>query len=211
MSVALGCTAARGEPADLSEPSGASTNKSTNDENKTPRPEFEAGFEGTPDAGPGTGGDPTPPNSDQCLDPNDPGGSENVAKQLPETDDCDNAFKTVNGVANGSVDVDVYKLSGTDKTFCNVDADFNSSTAGLELCVYARCKNSTANAVTGCSAGTAKTNSNGLKGCCATTPGKAIPTWDCSGITDDDSADFVISVKQVNGEKCLPYKLQYHF
>jgi len=209
----MGCATAHGEPVPPqdSPTSESSTNNPTKKESD--RPDFEAGFDpaSNKDGGPGTGGDPTPPNSDQCLDPDDPGGAENVAKNLGTFEDCEKSFKTVSGVANGSVDLDFYKVSSTDKLLCNGDADFNSPTAGLELCVYAKCKNSTANAVTGCSAGTQKTNGNGMKGCCASTPGKAVPVWDCSGLSDDDSADFVISVKQVNGEKCLPYKLQYHF
>ncbi len=210
----IGCATAQSDSVDPEDPSASPTSSggNTKPKNESDRPEFEAGFDpSTNDAGPGTGGDPTPPNSDQCLDPDDPGGSETLAKALPNTDDCDNAFKTVNGVANGTVDLDFYKLSGQDKSFCNVDADFESPTPGLELCVYAKCKNSTANAVTGCAAGTPKTNATGMKGCCAGTPGKAIPEWDCSGLTDDDSADFFISVKQTAGDKCLPYKLQYHF
>jgi hypothetical protein len=135
-----------------------------------------------------------------------------VAKVLPGTDDCDDSLKTIKGVVNGAVDVDFYKLSGSDKAGCKVETEFGATAAGLELCVYARCKNSTKNAVTGCAAGTPSTSAIGTKGCCAATPGKAIPEWDCDGITDNDSADFVIRVKQAkNADTCVAYSLTYRF
>ncbi len=184
----------------------------------TPAPEFEASFE-EPDGGDPTK-DPTPPGGgDQCIDPNDPGGAENLAKKLPDTDDCDNDYKTVEGVAAGGVDVDYYSLSATDEgpslshpAGCKLDTDFEDATSGTEICVFARCKNSTADAVTGCETGSQKTSAIGLKGCCAAAPGHAVPKWDCSGFTDDDSADFFISIKQNNNSnKCLPYKFKYRY
>ena len=175
----------------------------------TEHPTFDASIAPAPDGG--VGGDPTPPDGDQCLDPDDPGSAENVAKVLPDTDDCDNNFKSVTGVAKGMVDVDFFKLSGTDKNFCSLDTDFEAVTAGMELCVFARCTNSTAEAVTGCSAGVAATSDIGMKGCCVAGPGHAVPEWDCSGIGDDDSADFYIRVKQVNADKCLAYKFNYRY
>jgi hypothetical protein len=177
-------------------------------------PEFDAKFD---PADPKK--DPTPPNGDQCIDNGDPGGAENVATALPETDDCDENEKTFNGIVKGAVDVDFYKLSATDKGIslshpfgCALDTTFEAETAGTELCVFARCKSSTTDAVTGCVAGTETTSEIGMKGCCAAAPGKAIPEWDCdSGGTDDDSADFFLRVRQINGDKCLPYRVKYRF
>lgn len=190
--------------------SSGSSGRATGRENED-RPAFDASFSQEQDANV----DPTPDGGDTCVDNDDPGSAENVAKQLGETSDCSSAgTKTVKGVMSGAVDVDFYKLSMKDELgfTCQVDPDIGSPTSGLELCVYARCKNSTQDAVTGCKQGVENTNTIGMKGCCATTPGKAIPKWDCAGITDDDSADFVVRVKQAaGGDKCLPYTFTYTF
>src|SRR5690349_20989572 len=85
--------------------------------------------------------DPAPPGGTaECIDKSDPGGAENVAQKLPDTDDCDDDFKTISGVMKGAVDVDFYKLSATDKgpslsnpLGCRVEADFETQTAGTEL------------------------------------------------------------------------------
>lgn len=174
-------------------------------------PPFNPSFDPGQNGGDPKSGDPAPPGGDQCIDNDDPGSAENVSKVLADTDDCDNNYKEVDGVMKGAVDVDYYKLSAKDKFGCSLDTDFEGETAGTELCVYARCQNSTKDAVTGCAGGTLKTSSIGMKGCCAAAPGNATPEWDCSGITDNDSADFYISVTQINGDKCLPYKFKYRF
>jgi hypothetical protein len=191
-------------------PAGAESEEDSVGSKKAPPPDFDADFQeaGAPS---NRNGDPAPPNADQCIDNDDPGGAENLAKVLPATDDCDDSYKTVSGVAKGQVDVDFYKLSAEDRTLCRTDTDFEGLTAGTELCVYARCKNGTVNAVSGCKAGTPSTNDIGLKGCCAAAPAHATPDLDCSGLTDDDSADFLIRVKQINADKCLPYKFAYRY
>lgn len=210
----LGCTADGAAPlaedADGTEPSTRGASSSSGSGN-TPsdRPDFQAEF---PDAGPDQpGNDAGGSTPATCVDKDDPGGAEGVAKPLAATDDCDDSMKSVKGIANGPIDVDFYKLSAQDKFLCSLDTEFNSPTAGLELCVFARCGNSTANAVSGCKSGTLKTAAGGIKGCCAATPGKATPEWDCSGITDNDSAEFYISVKQAGGNECLPYTLNYRY
>lgn len=190
--------------------SSSSSSGSSSSSSGSNRPAFDASF---PEEQPDANVDPTPEaGGDTCVDPDDPGGAENVAKQLPATDDCDNTLKTVKGVANGAVDVDFYKLSGTDKFGCSLDTEF-SITGGVELCVYARCKNATTDAVSGCAQGTMQTNpTTGMKGCCASGPNKATPQWDCSGITDNDSADFIIRVKPSGSSgACLAYSLSYRF
>jgi hypothetical protein len=55
------------------------------------------------------------------------------------------------------------------------------------------------------------TSETGMKGCCAAAPGHAVPQWDCSGLLDDDSADFFLRVKQVDGDRCLPYTVKYRY
>lgn len=225
----IGC-ASTDDVEDANEPAPA-TNDATaanpsNDKGHTgdpDRPNFDPQFQNSADGGSSTNDpttDPTPPGGQtSCIDKDDPGSAENLAKKLPDTDDCDNDYKEVSGVANGGVDVDMYSLQATDKGIstshplgCSLDTDFQAETAGTEMCVFARCRNATDNAVTGCAEGTETTNAIGMKGCCAAAPGRAVPKWDCSGITDNDSADFFISVKQANnGEKCLPYKFKYRF
>lgn len=182
-------------------------------------PAFEPTFDSSPTT-PAPGANVTPSSSslEQCIDNGDPGSSENVATRLPDTDDCDDDLKTLTGTARGAVDVDFYKLSASDHGIsfshpfgCRKDTDFEAQTAGTELCVYVRCKNSTVDAVTGCESGTMATSDIGMKGCCAAAPGHAVPKWDCSGLTDDDSADFFLRVKQINGDRCLPYTVKYRY
>jgi hypothetical protein len=196
-----------------------SKKEETKAEQKTPAPTFDANFTPTtndPTKEPSK--DPAPPNADSCIDNGDPGGNESLATKLPDTDDCDNGMKTLTGTINGAVDVDYYKLSATDKGVsfshpigCSLDTDFQAETAGTELCVFMKCKNTTKDAVTGCEQGTQKTSDIGMKGCCAAAPGRAVPKWDCSGITDNDSADIFMRVRQINGDKCLPYKVSYRY
>jgi hypothetical protein len=205
--VLIGCSTDNGDVEDPTEMSDSPAREKKSTDASTP--EFEAGFDES-DAGPDIG-DPSPPDDDQCIDKDDPGSAENTAKVLPPTDDCDNNYKTVSGVAKGAVDVDFYKLSATDKTFCSLDTDFEAQTAGTELCVYVRCQNSTADAVSGCAQGVRKTSDIGMDGCCAAGPGKAVPEWDCDGFTDNDSADFFITVRQINADKCLPYSFRYRY
>lgn len=193
---------------------GDPSSSSSSSSGSTERPAFDASF-GTSSGGQDANVDPTPEGGgDTCVDPDDPGSAENVAKPLADTTDCDNTDKQVKGVMNGAVDVDFYKVSGTDKFGCSLNTAFKSATKGVELCVYARCKNSTADAVTGCSGGSvADTSSTGMKGCCVNAPGEATPQWDCSGITDNDSADFVIRVRQsvTSMDQCLAYSFTYQF
>ncbi|MBX3258397.1 MAG: hypothetical protein KIS78_00910 [Labilithrix sp.] len=207
--VLVGCATDNGDVDDPEEVPATESPSNTKKPATDDKPPFEPEFD--PPA-PDEDEDPTPPDGDQCIDNDDPGASENVAKVLPDTDDCDNSYKTVKGVAKGAVDVDFYKLSATDKFGCSLDTDFEGKTAGTELCVYARCKNATSNAVTGCAQGVfMPPNDIGMRGCCAAAPGRAVPQWDCDGFTDNDSADFFIRVRQINGDKCLPYEFSYRY
>lgn len=215
----VGCATSNGDagsdPGAGEMPATSKTEEKTTSDTSTAPPKFDATIPAdTPKAD-----DPAPPGgNDQCIDNGDPGGSENLATVLPETDDCDNNYKTMTGVMKGAVDVDFYKLSALDKGIslshpagCSLDTDFEAQTAGTELCVFMRCKNSTVDAVTGCESGTPTTSDIGMKGCCAAAPGHALPQWDCSGITDDDSADVFMRVRQINGDRCLPYTVKYRF
>jgi hypothetical protein len=203
----FGCAAASSDGGGADDPGDPSAPGTKHDE--APRPGFDASFDSaSPDGGP-----PEPSRdggAGPCIDDDDPGGSENVAKALPGTTDCDDKPKNVGGVLNGPVDVDYYRLTVTDKLGCSVETDFESPTSGVELCVFVKCLNGTTTNVSGCNGGVQKTSEIGMKGCCATTPGKAIPNWDCGGITDNDSADIFVRVKQT-ANRCLPYTISYHF
>lgn len=184
------------------------------------RPDFAPQFENTtaPEQKDEKKGDATPEagGAQQCKDDDDAPGTPALAKKLPETDDCNQDMISVSGVMNGGVDADYYSLSATDKGIsfshpigCKKDSAFETKTAGTEICVFARCKNTTENTVNGCLEGTEATSENGWKGCCGA---KAVPDLDCSGFTDNDSADFLIRIKQTNNANaCLPYKFEYRF
>src|SRR5439155_19955816 len=98
----IGC-AANGTGADEGTGTGGSSGSSSG---KTPpdspppppptNPDFDASF---PED---SGGDPTPPQGDQCIDNDDPGSSESVAHALKNIDDCDGSGATISGVMNGS-------------------------------------------------------------------------------------------------------------
>jgi hypothetical protein len=205
---AIGLIACGSGPEDEGSPSPSGA--ASHDESTPPPPSasaappaFSADFS---HAAPGTSPTATPgalPGTAGCSDPGDPGGAETLAKALPDTDDCNDDHQRVSGIANGSVDVDFYSLSATDRGIslqhpfgCHLDTDFSIEAAGAELCVFVRCKSSTADPVTGCDGGTLSTSELGMRGCCATaadaSAARAVPKWDCSGITDNDSSDFFL-------------------
>lgn len=182
------------------------------------RPDFAPQFD-TTTAPPATDpkNDPAPPAGETCKDDGDAASTPALAKKLPETDDCNQDMISVSGVMNGGVDTDYYSLSALDKGIslshpagCKLDTAFETKTAGTEICVFARCKNSTENTVTGCTEGKEATSENGWKGCCGT---KALPTFDCSGFTDNDSSDFLIRIKPTTTDtnQCLKYRFEYRY
>ncbi len=193
------------------------TTDTTDEPQKPSRPAFEAGF--ADDGGTtGDGGTTNEGGTTTCQDPGDPGGNAGGARSLPATDDCDNDFKTVNGVLSTPVDIDVYKVSATDKgpiPPCLLDTSFSMKTAGVELCVFVHCTNDAAQKtnVTGCNAGTKATDPvSTWEGCCAVGPADPTPSWDCAGIPDDDSADFLMQVKATATTKeCQGYSFSYRY
>lgn len=214
--VAIGCSSAAttGEPTSDDLPQDTAPDE-TEDGGDGETPDFEPSFKdgGTSDTKKDGGKGP----SINCIDPDDPGSAQNVAKELPPTDDCDNSFKTVNGVADGPVDIDYYRLVATDNGWspshpisCSLDTNFSNETANTELCVFVACQNNTENPVSGCNGGNSA-ESAGMKGCCLEGTGQVTPSFDCKGGTDDDSAVFFMRVRQVNTEQCLPYKFSYRF
>ena len=153
---------------------------------------------------------PAAPPADECIDKDDQGGSETLAKQLPATDDCDNNEKIVSGTMNGAVDVDFYKFNVSDKFGCLFQPHFEAKTAATEVCVFVSCGSGAAT-INSCAGGVAATSEIGLKGCCASGPANVTPDWDCPGFTDDDSAQLFVRVRQPSAKACLPYSWSYHF
>lgn len=184
----------------------------TSDPEKPTRPAFEAGF---PDDA-GDAGTTTPDSGTPCNDPADPGSVIGNARALPNTDDCDETEKTVSGVLSSATDVDLYRLSADDKTGCLTNNLFSMKTAGVELCVFVRCKNEDVGKTTAvtCAAGTKKTDSASTwEGCCGVGPVDPTPEYDCPGFaSDDDSADYQIKVSPTATTKeCQAYSFNYRF
>jgi hypothetical protein len=202
----MGC-ATNGDPA-VDDPTPAPGTTGTVKADPTARPDFEAGF---PDMdGGGEGGntiDPTPDGGDTCVDNNDPGGAENTAKALPDTDDSQNTAISVSGVLNGPVDVDFYRLNVADTSFHLLQPDIQATSTGTEMCVFVKCPSGTSNVT--CSApAVAKKSDIGIDGCCGTGPSSVTPGWNCGGT--DDSAQLFIKISQT-ANKCLPYTFSYAF
>lgn len=205
----LGCATTNGD-AEGGNEVGRGTDDTSNEQEQTPRPTFEAGaFDGGGGGGDASEPAPEPPNGDTCIDKDDPGSSETTAKALPSTNDGDNSTHAIKGTLNGPVDVDFYKLHMDDQFGSSIDANFQVETTGVEMCVFVKCA-AGETSVTGCSGGVVGVSSIGTKGCCATGPSQVTPQWDCPGFTDNDSADFFIRVKQTQN-KCTSYSLSYHF
>jgi hypothetical protein len=200
----LGCASSEDDPVDgpLVTPSSTKTSPEP-----TTRPDFEAGFvEAETDGG---NVDPTPDGGDTCVDNGDPGSSEISATKLNDTDDGVDTVTTTTGVLNGPVDVDFYKFGFADGFGGVIGTDIQNKTSGVEMCVFVKCKSGPTTMT--CATG-AKTTApgTGTEGCCVTGPGTANPDWDCEGITDDDSADFFIRIKQT-ADKCTNYSFSYVF
>jgi hypothetical protein len=197
----MGC-ATNGDPA-AGEPGTAPTTTSTSKPAPT-RPDFEAGF---PDDAGNPNADPTPDGGDTCIDKDDPGGAENVAKALPDTTDAQNTPITVKGIMNGPVDVDFYRLKVADTAGHFLQPDLQTPTSGIEMCVFVKCPSGPSNVT--CSAPAVKKTSDiGTEGCCGSGPSSVTPGWNCSGL--NDSAELFIRIKQT-GDKCLPYSFSYAF
>jgi len=202
----LGCASSEEDgilvPGGPEEPAATSTSPTKPDPGQ--RPAFEAGFE---DAGEP---DPTPDGGDVCIDTPDQGSTETTATALPDTDDSQNSPITVNGVLSSAVDVDYFKISMTDKSFHFVEPELQILTSGVEMCVFVKCK-AGETTVSACAGGAVKKNSDiGTQGCCVTGPAAPTPTWDCPGLSDNDSADFFVRVKQT-APKCQAYSWTYRF
>ena len=202
----LGC-ATNGDPAQ-EDPAVSPTSTSTSKADAAPRPDFEAGFP-EPDASDvdATTSDASDA-STACVDNGDPGGAENVAKALPDTNDGVDTTSTVKGTLNGSVDVDFYRLKVGDGFPALLQPDLQLATSGVEMCVFVKCDTVGSSNVTCSSPSAAKKSDLLTDGCCVTAPSSVSPGWDCSGT--NDSAELFIRIKQT-ANACLPYSFSYVF
>lgn len=144
-----------------------------------------------------------------CNDtgPGETNDTESKAYSLGAIDDCDGSGSSVLGVIAGAGDVDWYKFTGDDVSFCSVDAtrDLTASEA-LRICKYAQCVNGTA--TPDCPDGTAAdTSPDGRPGCCAL-QGFSMGV-DCSGL--DDDASIYIRIDSLDDAQCVSYSLDFHY
>ena len=153
--------------------------------------------------GGGSGGTPPPP---VCPDPSDAPNSESAVGSSFNTNDGIDAPTTIMGVISSSSDVDWYRGHVADTSFSLLQPNIQNKTSGTELCVFPKCAGTTT--VT-CNAGYAAKSENGESGCCASGVGNIVPTWNCSGTTDD-SANLSFRVKST-GNACLQYAFSYVF
>lgn len=205
----IGCASNNGEGAPDDPASAQPTTHSEKKKGDDDSPPFDASFpDETSDAGASSPPADPPPSGDQCIDKDDPGGSETLAKKLPDIDDCDSSATNVKGVMNGPIDVDFYQVHAADTFGCVVGPHVSSTAKGLEICVFVKCDNNGATSVSGCGNGAPKTSDIGDPGCCFATPGSVDISLSCSGI--NDSASLFFKVSQNGGDKCEPYEIDYH-
>jgi hypothetical protein len=200
----MGCGTSNGDPdvePELAPPATTSTS-ATPDAGR--RPEPDAAFSGDKDAA--ADGAPQAPDAGdgRCVDDDDPGSSDVTARALPDTSDAQNTAITVNGVANGAVDVDTYALAVADTAGHLLQPSIATPTKGVELCVFVTCQSGGTD-LKSCTGGTLDV---GTKGCCAPGPAKPIPDWNCSGSNDSARLQFRITP---TGDACLPYSFSYAF
>ncbi len=158
------------------------------------------GSGGTGGTGGGTGG-----TGASCDDPDEPHDTESTSLYLGAIDDCDSSGSSVDGVLDGTGDVDWFTFWGNDVSGCVVDP-FASTTANVRLCVYAEC----ASAQVSCGAGSIAASPLGsLPGCCLSGGGQLPVSLGCNGL--DDSAMVYIRVDQPAQNQCLSYNVAYHY
>lgn len=199
----LGCAGGDEEGGGVDPGPSPTSATSTSKPEPTTRPDFEAGFV-EPDA---SIDDPTPDGGDTCVDKNDVGGNEALAKALPDTNDGVDTPSTVQSVLNGAVDVDYYKLKMSDVSSGVTNADIQNKTAGVELCAFVKCASGTTT-INGCTGGVVTSGPIGMKGCCTTGISTASPDWNCPGI--NDSVEIYFRVKQT-AATCKNYSFSYVF
>jgi hypothetical protein len=202
-----GCATANGDPA-VDEPGTPPTQGGgTTKADASVRPDFEAGFPEELDAGNNV--DPTPDGGgDTCVDNGDPGGAENTAKGLPNTDDAQNSPIVVKGILNGSTDTDFYKVHVEDKSFHLLQPDLQIANSGVEMCVFVKCDTNGQSNVTCSAPAVAKKSDIGTDGCCGNGPSAVTPGWDCKSTTD--SAQLFVRIRETTNV-CRPYSWSYAF
>jgi hypothetical protein len=143
-----------------------------------------------------------------CNDPMDPGGSENTATALKNTDDCDGDGSSIKGVIDGMLDIDMYSLQAADTFGCVIGPTSSTPSTDIQYCMFIKCQGGGMD-FKGCSGSTQEKSDIGLDGCCLTQPGTLTIDYNCTGTTND-SIDVFIRVKGLK-DACIPYTSTYHF
>lgn len=141
------------------------------------------------------------------FEPND---SRPTAAVLPEINDCDGSGSSFSGVVAGSTDQDWWSFKGKDTFGCVVDATAGSGSAGIRVCIFARC-NDGSTAFKSCKKGSPTTLAGGEQGCCAEGGLNAQVEHSCTLVGTDDSATVFMRVDAPAATTCAPYKVDYHF
>jgi hypothetical protein len=143
-----------------------------------------------------------------CDDPMDPGGTENTAMALKNTDDCDGDGSSIKGVIDGILDIDMYSLQAADTFGCVIGPTSSTPSTDIQYCMFIKCQGGGMD-FKGCSGSTQEKSDIGLDGCCLTQPGTLTIDYNCTGTTND-SIDVFIRVKGLK-DACIPYTSTYHF
>ncbi|MBL8716214.1 MAG: hypothetical protein JNL79_09475 [Myxococcales bacterium] len=141
------------------------------------------------------------------FEPND---SRPTASTLKDINDCDGSGSSFSGIAAGSTDPDWWSFKGSDTFGCVVDATAVSASAGIRVCIFARCIDGST-AFKSCKKGTPITLSGGEQGCCGEGGANAQIEHSCTLVGTDDSATVSMRVDAPGATTCTPYKVDYHF
>ena len=141
------------------------------------------------------------------FEPND---SRPTAAPLKDINDCDGSGGSFSGIVAGGTDQDWWSYKGSDTFGCVVDATASAASAGIRVCVFARC-NDGSTAFKSCKKGTAITLSSGEQGCCGEGGASAEVEHSCTLVGTDDSATVSMRVDAPGATACTPYKVDYHF
>jgi hypothetical protein len=150
---------------------------------------------------------------DSCIDsgPGEPNETEDDAHNLGTIDDCDGSGSSVSGVLDGPTDVDWYKYTAEDVSFCIVDPTRDISNGPqIRICKYMQCDGNEAVTFDCPSGTTASTSPDGRKGCCGNAGFDIDPQ--CGGSTlNADNGTIFIRIDNPMGHACRDYTLTYHY
>ncbi len=141
------------------------------------------------------------------FEPND---SRPTAAPLKDINDCDGSGGSFSGIVAGGTDQDWWSYKGSDTFGCVVDATAGSGSAGIRVCIFARCLDGST-AFKSCKKGTTITLSGGEQGCCGEGGTNAQIEHSCTLVGTDDSATVSMRIDAPGATACTSYKVDYHF